>query len=193
MRPFVCSRNECSGLVSGRCSWHSCLVHRSPMQLRQTVRSCLHNLGAGTPDDHSITLQFHRQLRSMFQACQTCTRTMCTLCTYSQVTFPQTRMPLISQLQPSPHTSTLYSSRRAEPQTGNVYCSGLMYAYCSRRGPFSSLTASSQGGPGCSSFDGLMMEVGPWRIDGHGGLKTIEGGWEEYTTMVYSSSLHLYL
>ncbi|KZT05556.1 alpha/beta-hydrolase [Laetiporus sulphureus 93-53] len=41
------------------------------------------------------------------------------------------------------------------------------------------------GGPGCSSFDGLMMEVGPWRVDGNGGLKTIEGGWEEYTTMVY--------
>ncbi|KII94629.1 hypothetical protein PLICRDRAFT_127694 [Plicaturopsis crispa FD-325 SS-3] len=41
------------------------------------------------------------------------------------------------------------------------------------------------GGPGCSSFDGLMMEVGPWRIDGQGGLKTVEGGWEEYTTMVY--------
>ncbi|KAG1752379.1 alpha beta-hydrolase [Suillus paluster] len=41
------------------------------------------------------------------------------------------------------------------------------------------------GGPGCSSFDGLMMEVGPWRVDGEGGLKTVEGGWEEYTTMVY--------
>ncbi|KAI0053671.1 alpha/beta-hydrolase [Auriscalpium vulgare] len=41
------------------------------------------------------------------------------------------------------------------------------------------------GGPGCSSFDGLMMEVGPWRVDGNGGLKTAEGGWEEYTTMIY--------
>ncbi|KAJ7167745.1 Alpha/Beta hydrolase protein [Mycena filopes] len=41
------------------------------------------------------------------------------------------------------------------------------------------------GGPGCSSFDGLMMEVGPWRMDGKGGFKTAEGGWEEYTTMVY--------
>jgi carboxypeptidase D len=30
-----------------------------------------------------------------------------------------------------------------------------------------------------------MMEVGPWRIDGKGGFKVIEGGWEEYTTMVY--------
>ncbi|KAL0070176.1 Cell death protease [Marasmius tenuissimus] len=41
------------------------------------------------------------------------------------------------------------------------------------------------GGPGCSSFDGLMMEVGPWRTDGKGGFQVAEGGWEEYTTMVY--------
>ncbi|KAG1806423.1 alpha beta-hydrolase [Suillus plorans] len=41
------------------------------------------------------------------------------------------------------------------------------------------------GGPGCSSFDGLMMEVGPWRIDGEGGLRTVDGGWDEYTTVVY--------
>ena len=32
-----------------------------------------------------------------------------------------------------------------------------------------------------------MMEVGPWRVDGNGGLKRVEGGWEEYTTMVYSA------
>ena len=30
------------------------------------------------------------------------------------------------------------------------------------------------------------MEVGPWRVDGNGGFKVVEGGWEEYTTMVYS-------
>ncbi|KAF9450159.1 pheromone-processing carboxypeptidase KEX1 [Macrolepiota fuliginosa MF-IS2] len=41
------------------------------------------------------------------------------------------------------------------------------------------------GGPGCSSFDGLMMEVGPWRTDGKGGFRVQEGGWEEYTTMVF--------
>ncbi|KAF9035088.1 alpha/beta-hydrolase [Hymenopellis radicata] len=41
------------------------------------------------------------------------------------------------------------------------------------------------GGPGCSSFDGLMMENGPWRMDGKGGFQVQEGGWEEYTTMVY--------
>lgn len=30
-----------------------------------------------------------------------------------------------------------------------------------------------------------MMENGPWRVDGNGGLKAMEGGWEEYTHMVY--------
>ena len=43
------------------------------------------------------------------------------------------------------------------------------------------------GGPGCSSFDGLMMEVGPWRVDGKGGLKLTDGGWEEYTNIVFGS------
>ncbi|KDQ08864.1 hypothetical protein BOTBODRAFT_179499 [Botryobasidium botryosum FD-172 SS1] len=41
------------------------------------------------------------------------------------------------------------------------------------------------GGPGCSSFDGLMMEVGPWRVDGKGGLKLADGGWEEYANVLY--------
>lgn len=41
------------------------------------------------------------------------------------------------------------------------------------------------GGPGCSSFDGLMMEIGPWRMDDRGLPKTVDGGWEEYMTIVY--------
>lgn len=41
------------------------------------------------------------------------------------------------------------------------------------------------GGPGCSSFDGLMMEVGPWRMDGKGGLKMVSGGWDEYADVVF--------
>ncbi|KAL1410267.1 Cell death protease [Vanrija albida] len=48
------------------------------------------------------------------------------------------------------------------------------------------------GGPGCSSFDGSMMEVGPWRTVPESQteskqveLKLVEGGWEEYATMVY--------
>ncbi|KAI6034620.1 Alpha/Beta hydrolase protein [Pisolithus microcarpus] len=41
------------------------------------------------------------------------------------------------------------------------------------------------GGPGCSSFDGLMMEIGPWRMDDQGLPKRVDGGWEEYMTIVY--------
>jgi hypothetical protein len=36
-----------------------------------------------------------------------------------------------------------------------------------------------------------MMEVGAWRVDMKGGLKLVEGGWEEYATMVYGTSLFL--
>jgi carboxypeptidase D len=31
-----------------------------------------------------------------------------------------------------------------------------------------------------------MMESGPFRVDGKGGLIRVDGGWEEYTTMVFS-------
>ncbi|KAF9057813.1 alpha/beta-hydrolase [Panaeolus papilionaceus] len=44
-----------------------------------------------------------------------------------------------------------------------------------------------QGGPGCSSFDGAMMEVGPWRWDGKSAHDFFvqPGGWEEYSTLVF--------
>ena len=48
----------------------------------------------------------------------------------------------------------------------------------------SALTMTFQGGPGYSSFDGLLMEIGPWRMDEEGMPRTV-GGWEEYMTMVY--------
>lgn len=43
------------------------------------------------------------------------------------------------------------------------------------------------GGPGCSSFDGAMMEVGPWRMDGKGGLVWVKDGasWNEYADILF--------
>jgi hypothetical protein len=38
-----------------------------------------------------------------------------------------------------------------------------------------------------------MMEVGPWRWDGDNNFNFKEGGWEEYTTMVYGKhTLRIY-
>ncbi|KAK4704204.1 carboxypeptidase D, partial [Phenoliferia sp. Uapishka_3] len=43
------------------------------------------------------------------------------------------------------------------------------------------------GGPGCSSFDGSLMEVGPLRLvpGGNGELKEVEGAWNEYTNIIF--------
>lgn len=35
------------------------------------------------------------------------------------------------------------------------------------------------------------MEIGPWRVNDHGGLDFAEGGWEEYTHVVYGVSWFL--
>ncbi|KPV77963.1 uncharacterized protein RHOBADRAFT_50486 [Rhodotorula graminis WP1] len=43
------------------------------------------------------------------------------------------------------------------------------------------------GGPGCSSFDGGLMEVGPFRLvpNGDGKLVEAEGAWNEYANVIF--------
>lgn len=43
------------------------------------------------------------------------------------------------------------------------------------------------GGPGCSSFDGAIMELGPLRmvLKGDGQLKEVDGAWNEYVNMLF--------
>ncbi|RMD39862.1 hypothetical protein DV735_g5254, partial [Chaetothyriales sp. CBS 134920] len=41
------------------------------------------------------------------------------------------------------------------------------------------------GGPGCSSMDGALMEVGPYRVREGGKLVYNEGSWDEFTNLVF--------
>ncbi|CAG8690784.1 14354_t:CDS:10 [Cetraspora pellucida] len=41
------------------------------------------------------------------------------------------------------------------------------------------------GGPGCSSMDGVFLENGPWRINSDQTLKMIDGSWIEFANVLY--------
>lgn len=41
------------------------------------------------------------------------------------------------------------------------------------------------GGPGCSSMDGALMEVGPYRLTPNGTLYYNEGSWNEYANLLF--------
>lgn len=41
------------------------------------------------------------------------------------------------------------------------------------------------GGPGCSSMDGALMEVGPYRVREGGKLEYNEGSWDEFTNLLF--------
>jgi carboxypeptidase D len=41
------------------------------------------------------------------------------------------------------------------------------------------------GGPGCSSEDGALMEVGPYRVRPGGKLESIEGSWNEFANLLF--------
>ncbi|KAF2770053.1 alpha/beta-hydrolase [Teratosphaeria nubilosa] len=41
------------------------------------------------------------------------------------------------------------------------------------------------GGPGCSSMDGAMMEVGPYRVNEDGTLRINDGSWDEFANLLF--------
>lgn len=41
------------------------------------------------------------------------------------------------------------------------------------------------GGPGCSSMDGAMMEIGPYRVDKGGKLSYNNGSWDEFANLLF--------
>jgi carboxypeptidase C (cathepsin A) len=41
------------------------------------------------------------------------------------------------------------------------------------------------GGPGCSSMDGAMMEVGPYRVRHGGNLEYNNGSWDEFANLLF--------
>ncbi|KAI9714348.1 MAG: Cell death protease [Bogoriella megaspora] len=41
------------------------------------------------------------------------------------------------------------------------------------------------GGPGCSSMDGALMEVGPYRVNDNGTLRYNDGSWDEFANLLF--------
>jgi len=41
------------------------------------------------------------------------------------------------------------------------------------------------GGPGCSSMDGAMMEIGPYRVKKDGNLALNDGSWDEFANLLF--------
>lgn len=41
------------------------------------------------------------------------------------------------------------------------------------------------GGPGCSSMDGALMEVGPYRVQPGGQLEYNNGSWDEFANLLF--------
>ena len=41
------------------------------------------------------------------------------------------------------------------------------------------------GGPGCSSEDGVLMEIGPYRVRKGGNLEMVDGSWDEFANVLF--------
>ncbi|CAD6909141.1 unnamed protein product, partial [Tilletia laevis] len=97
-----------------------------------------------------------------------------------------------SALGPGPKLHTYSGYLPARPTSANNYANAHLYFVLQRAqhiGSTRRLIIWFNGGPGCSSFDGLMMEVGPWkcRQDNEGELEWALPGssWNEYADVIY--------
>lgn len=49
--------------------------------------------------------------------------------------------------------------------------------------------ARFQGGPGCSGFDGSLVEIGPLRVNPDGTLREVKNtAWNEYANVLFCES-----
>ncbi|KAL9941016.1 hypothetical protein V8E36_000504 [Tilletia maclaganii] len=95
-------------------------------------------------------------------------------------------------LGPGPRLQTYAGYIPARPSTAANYANAHLYYVLQRAqhvGSQRRLIIWFNGGPGCSSFDGLMMEIGPWkcRQDNEGELEWAAPGssWNEYADVIY--------
>ncbi|KAF8316977.1 alpha/beta-hydrolase [Cantharellus anzutake] len=102
-------------------------------------------------------------------------------------------VPNIPNLSRDPNSSlhvwagNLNSDPNAKPEPTNEVSAHIFFVLTKARriADRERLIIWFNGGPGCSSFDGLMMEIGPWRMNKKDSLRQKEGGWEEYANVLY--------
>lgn len=138
--------------------------------------------------------KFHQQLRFIFHQYPISTRMKAILWQCLEAIFVQILMPLLCRVMRSQRTYTSSWSKtgrlriKTELSSGSMYVLGHLFMHLNYW-----MNKWLQGGPGCSSFDGAMMEIGPWRWDGKSEQEfwVKPGGWEEYATIVYGQFWHM--